>query len=61
MQWKSKLYIDKVLSFGLRSVPILFTAVADTLEWILCSRGVSHIFHNVDDFIMVTLLSVRML
>ena len=53
MQWKGELYLDKVLPFGLRSAPILFTAVADTIEWIIRQRGVQDIFHYVDDFIIV--------
>ena len=53
MQWKGELFVDKVLPFGLRSVPIIFTAVADALEWIVRHQGVPHIFHYVDDFIIV--------
>ena len=53
MQWKNELYLDKVLPFGLRSAPILFTAVADALEWSIRQRGVRNIFHYVDDFIIV--------
>ena len=34
--------LDKVLPFGLRSAPLIFTAVADALQWI---------FHYLDDFI----------
>ena len=53
MGWQGELYFDKVLSFGLRSAPIIFTAVADGIEWIIWQRGVQNIFHYVDDFIIV--------
>ena len=53
MLWKGELYLDKVLPFGLRSSPILFTAVADAIEWIIRKRGVQNMFHYVDDFIIV--------
>ena len=53
MQWQERIYFDKVLPFGLRSAPMLFTAVADAIEWIIRQRGVRNIYHYVDDFIMV--------
>ena len=31
MRWEGKVYVDKTLSFGLRSAPIIFSALADTL------------------------------
>lgn len=51
MQWKDQLFLDKALPFGLRSAPLIFTAVADAMEWIIRQLGVLHIFHYVDDFI----------
>ena len=54
MRWQGELYFDKVLlPFGLRSAPIIFTAIADGIEWIIHQRGVQNIFHYVDDFIIV--------
>ena len=32
MQWQRGYYLDTVLPFGLRSAPLIFTAVADALE-----------------------------
>ena len=52
IQWKGNLYIDKVLPFGLRSAPLLFTALADAAEWVIRQKGVKHIWHYVDDFIL---------
>ena len=52
-QWEDELFLDKVLPFGLRSAPIIFTAVADTLEWVVRRQGVPHIFHYVEDYILV--------
>ena len=57
MQWKDQLYLDKALPFGLRSAPLIFTAVADAMELIICQLGVLHIFHYVDDFIFVGTLN----
>ena len=51
--WKGDLYIDKVLPFGLRTAPLLFTALADVLEWVIQKRGVNWVFHYIDDFIFV--------
>ena len=51
-QWHDKYYVDGMLPFGLRSAPKIFTAVADALEWIVHSRGVRHIDHYLDDFIV---------
>lgn len=39
MVWQGAVYVDKCLPFGLRSAPILFLAVADTLQWIMQRRG----------------------
>ena len=53
MQWEDQLFGDTALPFGLRSAPKLFTAVADALQWVVRSRGVSFIAHYLDDFIIV--------
>jgi len=31
-QWDGKVFIDTTMSFGLRSAPKIFTALADTVE-----------------------------
>ena len=46
MVWNGQTYIDTVLPFGLRSAPIIFTAVADVLQWIFESQGVHHIMRG---------------
>ena len=45
--------MDMVLSFGLRSAPKLFTAVADAAEWIVREAGVTFVIHYLDDFLVV--------
>ena len=45
------LYIDTVLSFGLRSAPKISSAIADAAEWITMHRGVSCPLHYLDDFL----------
>ena len=49
--WENKIYIDQVLPFGLRSAPIIFSAVADALLWIMTQRGASWAIHYIDDFL----------
>ena len=53
VQWDNRVIVDKVLPFGLRSAPLIFTAIAEALQWIMCKRGVQHIAHYLDDFIIV--------
>lgn len=51
MRWEGKVYVDKTLPFGLRSAPIIFSALADALAWMMQCRGVSFVDHYIDDFI----------
>ncbi|MCG8431273.1 MAG: hypothetical protein MJA29_08890, partial [Candidatus Omnitrophica bacterium] len=53
MRWNGNLYIDAMLPFGLRSAPKIFTALADALEWGIAQKGVDHIFHYLDDFLVM--------
>jgi len=53
MRWKRETLIDKTLPFVLRSAPIIFSAVADALQWIVQQQGVEHLFHYLDDFITI--------
>jgi hypothetical protein len=53
MKWQESIYVDKMLPFGLRSAPLIFSALADALMWIMQKRGASPVFHYVDDFITV--------
>ena len=43
--------MDTCLPFGLRSVPRIFTALADMLEWCAKDQGVSLLYHYLDDYI----------
>ena len=51
--------MDTALPFGLRSAPKIFTAVADAVEWIVKANGVEHLFHYLDDFLLVSEPSAR--
>ena len=53
VQWQDHIYVDPMLPFGLRSAPKIFNAVADGLHWHLTHCGIAHIYHYLDDFIMV--------
>ena len=51
IEWRGQTYTDKALPFGLRSAPKIFTAVADSLAWVLHCSGVSNSVHYLDDFL----------
>ena len=53
MCWKDIVYVDATLPFGLRSAPLIFSALADALLWGIQQRGVQWIFHYLDDFITI--------
>ena len=54
VQWRKFIFIDKVLPFGLRSAPKIFSALADAIQWILHSKGIQNSLHYLDDFVLVT-------
>ena len=51
MEWEGRVYMNKVLPFGLRSAPLLFSVVADALAWAMQHRGVTWVDHYIDDFV----------
>ena len=53
VRWKGVTYIDRVLPFGLRSAPKLFSALTDAMMWILLERGVESALHYLDDFLLL--------
>ena len=53
MKWEGKLYVDRVLPFGLRSAPRIFSAVADAIQFGAITRGVKNITHYLDDFVIL--------
>ena len=48
-----QLYVDRVLPFGLRSAPKIFSARADALEYIITEEVVFWLRHYLDDFVMM--------
>ena len=42
-----------ILPFGLRSIPKIFTALADAAEWIAKRAGVKRLMHYLDNFSLV--------
>ncbi len=53
MEWEGGVYMDTALPFGLRSAPLLFSAVGDALQWIMSYRGASWLDHYIDDFVTI--------
>ena len=45
MQLKGKKFVDATLPFGLRSAPLIFTAVADALQWVMGRDGAQWVAH----------------
>ena len=43
LTWCGNIYVDKMLPFGLRSAPKIFTA--DALEWCIREQGISFVAH----------------
>ena len=52
VEWEGKFYINPMVQFRHRLAPKIFNAVADTLEWCMRRRGIRHVFHYLDDFIV---------
>jgi len=46
MSWEGQVFVDTTLPFGLRSAPIIFSAVADALLWIM-QKKVSHLHFTI--------------
>ena len=53
VQWEGMAYVDRVLPFGLRSVPLIFSAAADAAQQMLQEKGVTRSLHYLDDFALV--------
>ena len=54
MYWNNSYYFDKVLPFGLRSVPYILNQLSDALEWILLNKCfISYVGHTLDDFLIM--------
>lgn len=51
MCWDGRVYVDAALPFGLRSAPLIFTALADAAQWIMEQRGADLTDHYIDDFV----------
>ena len=51
IRWQGHIFVETKLPFGLRSVPKVFNAVADALEWCYRLAGVTAVDHYLDDFI----------
>ena len=51
MRWQGSVCLDAALPFGLRSAPKIFSAVADTLLWIMFRNGITWGIHYLDDYL----------
>ena len=58
IRWGGTTYFDTALSFGLCSVPKLFTAMANGLAWRMVCEGISHFLHYLDDFFFAPLVKL---
>ena len=53
MRWADKVFVDKTLPFGLRSTPLMFSALADALAWSMRQKGVTFVEHYINAFFTV--------
>lgn len=47
MVWRESVYVDKALPIGLRSVPLILTAIVDKLQWMMQAGRVSFVNHYI--------------
>ena len=52
IQWCGDMFVDWSLPFGLQSIPKIFTAFLDMVMWAIHHRGVHHLLHYLDDFLL---------
>jgi hypothetical protein len=52
MRWNGSFYADLALPFGMKSSPGIWERYASLAEWILKRRGVKHVLHYVDDYLV---------
>ena len=55
VRWNGQIFIDQMLPFGLRSAAKIFNALADALSWHLQQASIPHLFHYLDDFVIIGL------
>ena len=53
VEWNGMLHVDPMVPFGLHSAQKIFNAVADALERCIRNRGVKHVLHYLDYFIVI--------
>ena len=53
MRWEESIFVDAALPFGLRSAPLIFSAVGDALQWVMESMGAKWVAHYIDDFVTI--------
>ena len=51
VKWKSSIYIDHCIPFGLRSALKLLNVLADLLAWIAQNAGVTYLIHYLDNYL----------
>ena len=47
------MYVDTALPFGLKSAPLIFTALAEALLWITRQKGATNTDNYIDDFVTI--------
>ena len=56
VQWKGEVFINRMLWFVLCSTPKIFSSVTNALRtWILSIKGITHILHYLDDYIITSI------
>ena len=58
--WRSNIFLDAALPFGLRSAPKIFSAVADAMLFVMFQNGVGEAIHYLDDFLFAMALQTRL-
>jgi len=53
VEWEGVIFMDKMLIFGLRSAPKIFSTVANAAQWIFKKEGVNCGLYYLDDYIFV--------
>jgi len=53
MRWEGETFVNGTLSFGLRSAPLIFTALGDSIQWVALEKGAVWLRHYGDDFISI--------